>query len=572
LTTAIAGVEINPDESARHAELSYYESFFRGMEYGARTCDFDGRPARPAFGNAAEMGFIFAPRDDGIPYSNRQPLAPSRLARTVVNRFTGLLFAHGATPTVRVLGDPATEDWIDGLVDESRLWAALREARGYGGSMGTAVVSVAVHDGHVVWERHNPKRVTPEWIDRARCLLGAIEIRYMFPRVERRQDGTQETVWYHYRRRIDTDADTVYHHLRASGRGAVRTPVPSDWQERKRVPHEFGCCPAAWIQNTENSEDIDGEPDCAGQYPAIVQHDEQLAHAVRATGKNCDPTPVVKTKKHNVGDILQKGSNHAILPGVDGDAHYMEMAGGGTVQARENVATLKHDILEACDVVLESEASVATTATEINYRHRAMFARVDTLRDQYGPALVRLLEMVTDYARRVGQAREEPADATDDGEQAEQADETGELPPQGPPRFTRRLIHVPPKVEDDPDDPEKPATIVPREIGPGGVIKLMWPEHTTPTPAEVETTQRHLVAANAAGWIDGETAARQYASTARLPNPIEAYRKAQREKAERDVAAESREDALNERLLAGIEGKPPAQYDDTDDDTDDDEG
>lgn len=558
---ALALEEALPDQDAdsRWSRLERYERFIRTFEYAERTHDWAGHTleALRTVTQSNVARFV-------VPHAHRCPSAPSRLGRTIVHRLTGLLFSESTHPRIRVLGDPDSEDWVEGATDACGFWTAWHEARNYGGGMGSAVLSWAVHDGHILVERHNPKHCRPLWRDRARGRLAALEIRYSYVRRERNPEtGRVESAWYFYRRRIEDRDDVLY--LPVRQQHARWTPAPKEWEEAKRVPHGFPRCPAFWAQNTPNCEDIDGEPDCEGQFESIEQYDAMIAHALHATGKNCDPTLGLSGKeaKPKPGEPVLKGSDHALVLGEGGSANYVEMSGAGVQHARENAALLKAGILEACHVVLEHDSAVQKTASEVNRREGDMFAHVDLLRGQYGPVIIDMIDLLIEYGRNVTAIRLEPASVPSPAVMSE--DEDGEVQPMGPPMVaTRGVLHIPPRVVDDPEDPDAPAKLIPRQLGKGGVVRLQWPPHVAAGATDAAAWLGALGTGEDRAWWDSETAARKAADVVQLRNPIEAYRKAQKARAEREAAAAAAETAINERLISGLEkggggdGKPLA--------------
>lgn len=548
---------VQPPDYSRAKALERYEALFNAMEYEGCLYDFDARPMPDSGAGGAYNRHGRPEEARSVPYGVRKPMAPSRLGRTIVKRFTSKLFSPRHRPQLRVLGDPDTNDWVEGAVQASEFWKRLAEGRNRSGSIGTSVVSWAMHAGHPVLEVHNARLVTPTWADRARSQLSAITISFDFPRSERQPNGTTRTVWYVYRRTIDITHDRLYEPWQKK-----RGKRP-DWQVRKEVEHGFvtsegaPACPAVWVQNTPDSEAIDGEPDYYGQEDAIEEYDRSISHALRGTGKNCDPTPVIglgQGQNLRDGESVQKGSDNAIVLNSGGSANYMEMAGGGIAHARQNAEVLKANILEACDCVLDSETTVEITATEVRDRRDAMNARIDLYRGQWEPAIVQLLTLLIDYARRVEAVRYEPAE-----DMPLEADADGEVPPSGPPLVAKRgKVIVPPKVVQDSEDPEEPAQIVERQLGSAEryVVSVQWPDHAQHQPSDVAAWQQTLSAAADAGWIDTETAAMKWAGIADIANARAAFVKGQRA-AEQQARALSEQQAALSRQLLGQVGPEP---------------
>ena len=547
-------------DSPRQRRMAWYESFFRCSEYESCGYDFNGRSLAKGASSGSTLSSAGMPEGyvdwaekgaDSVPYQLRKPTAPSRLVRTVVSRFTGSLFSEHKRPSIRWVGDPDTEDYLEGIVQAGQLWSVMEEVRNFGGAQGTGVIGFGFRGGVPVFESFDAKYCLPTWEDRSRQLLRALDVTYRYPVEERTRKGWR-TFWYWYRRRIDTTHDTVYEPIEVRPGvipGSPQYPwVPANWTR-----HDFGEVPLEWIQNTRCSDGIDGDPDCEGQYDAIREMDTERSLAGEGIKPNCDPTLYVATEKQL--QSVKKGSRNALHIAPGDTAGYLEMTGSGSVVARENAEALKSSILEAVACVIETGAASATTATEIRHRYRAMFDRVDVFRQQYGEGVRRLLEKVERAARKLttpGSA-EPPAPripAVGSGEPTAPdlpvSDEGDEEEPVGERPTVRRLV-LPPKIVEDPDDPTVPATVEERKLGTGrGILQIVWPEHVIPTPDEVETYTRALAAQEAAGYIDGETAAKLLGTFTGLQDAAVVYRKAQLAKKEQ---RESEEAAIAQALL-----------------------
>ena len=555
--------------SPRTQQLDYYEGFFRCLEYEGRVNDFWGRTlaagGKPQFrpqqyDTTEEQSFT------SLPLEHRRPPAPSRLARTIITRFTEALFSDDKRPQLRVLGDPLSEEYLEGIVRAGRLWAKMVEARNLGGAIGSVVVSFAFHDGKPVFEIHNAKNVVPTWKDRATNELECIDITYQYSKQIKTRKGWDDR-WFWYRRFIGTELDVVFE-------PAPVLPDMADhiWVPANVVAHALGDCPVVWFQNTLDSSCIDGEPDVYGQHEAIKHVDALYGMASIGTIPNCDPTTVIKTNK-KVGEI-KKGSQNALvlLPGEE--ASYMELGGTGATVAMSVGDKLKEQVLEAVCCVLEGkDAGVdAATATAIRHRYRSFFGRVSLFRQQYGEGLRVLGEKVLAAARTLTTARMEPvpeepqrAETTFDREQ--RAGLIPGLPTEeveGPEedmlvRPVKYRLDVPMKIVDGDGDPNTPDTMEPRVLGGGGIVEVVWPEHITPTPAETGAMVATLTAAEAAGYLDSETAGKLLGQFMGLSDIAAILRKAAKEKADRTKLAQAALDAQMEvsKAMGGFGGEPP---------------
>lgn len=571
--------------SIRNERLDYYESFYQCVEYDGRGADFQGRILAP--GGAAQAGL--GPQYDSratqsaedCPYEERRPPAPSRLASTIIQTLTGELFADSSHPTIRVLGDRRTQEFVDGIVSAGQLWAAFTEARNLGGAIGSVVVAFSFVDGTPCFEVVNSKFCVPIWRNRATNDLDALEVTYQYP-VEVRTRKGWETRWFWYRRHIGRSVDVVFKRVPVSVEDVTDSSV---WVPSNVVEHAFGEVPAVWMQNTRDSQQVDGRPDCYGQFDAILQIDTLYGLAAIGTIPNCDPTAILATKK-TVGQ-LRKGSKNAIVLDPGESASYLELSGTGATTAMSVADKLKSQVQEACAVVLPSSSdanAAAATATEIRHRYRAFHAHIDGLRQQYGAGLKVLTEkmlraarkLLTPQVRTSSQEREpELGRLTIDSELPPVPSEFNEgQEDESAGRPTSYSIKLPPRVIDTDEDPETPSELQERELGPGGVVEVTWPAHVTPVPTEVQTQVAVLSAAEAAGYIDNETAAGLFAQFIGLEDAGAVYRKAQGQKTQRDAAeAAKMKAALEQAQTVGGFGNGPPEDDDgaSEDDTQDDD-
>ena len=165
-----------PDE--RLARLEFFYSFWRVEEYAKRQWKWNGDRAlsisqinRP---NQLPQGFT----EEGAstPLDQRIPTAPVGLVRTIINRFTGLLFSTGRSPQISVPADPDTEDFLKAVVDETGFWGKMVHARNLGGAMGAVAIGFKIVDGNIVIEVVDPRYCTVEYMDHDQRELKYIQI------------------------------------------------------------------------------------------------------------------------------------------------------------------------------------------------------------------------------------------------------------------------------------------------------------------------------------------------------------------------------------------------------------
>jgi hypothetical protein len=505
--------------SPRQQELNYLWSVYRCAKYAARAYNWDGSQSTSPIEHEAIATQVTIPPgfvDAGaqmMPVKFRKPTAPYALGRVIVDRFTGLLFSEKRHPTIKVEGDPKTEDYVNALVDSGRLWARMIKARTFGGAVGTAVIGFQFVAGKVMFETFDPRWCEPAWLDRSTFKLKSIEIRYMYPQEERDVTGVWKEIPYWYRRTIDIEADTLY------APAPVGDGEEPDWQAQKQVKHGLGFCPVVWIQNQPLDDDIDGDPDCLGAFEMIDAIDTLLSSANGAIIANTDPTVVISTDAKNMVDV-KKGNNNAIKVEKGGGANYMEISATGPKAAEDLADKFRAFVLEVTQCVLDASAQDASarTATEIERKYAAMIAKADVLREQYGQnGIILLCDML------VAAVRKAQTTVTTDPE-------TGKI--------VRQVINLPKKKVVNEETGE--AKMIDHELGEGGMMSIQWPHYFEPLLADIDLAVRAAVAAVAGKLIDIEHAARFVAEYFRVEDIHMMLDKIKSEVAEREEAMASR--------------------------------
>lgn len=369
----------------RQLELNRIWAFYYTEQYAARATTWDGRPVMSdierdmiARNTVLPPGF-YDPggKLDDMPLSMRKPTAPYHLVRVVVNRFTGLLFSAAKHPQIRIAGMPQLQEWLEALIKSARLWIRFAFARTYGGSMGAVMVTFRFRNGKPVIEVHDPRWCTPHIVDRSTGEVDALEIRYMYPVEQRDDKGILRQQLYWYRRTIDAQQDVLYQPAPV-GDGDEPT-----WAVQEQVAHGFGEFPGVWIRNSQ-TEEVDGEPDCHGEFDTQEAIDRLLSQADQGAVENCDPTLLLISDELKVTE-LKKGSRNAIKVEKGGSGEYLEMSGAGVEAALKVVEVHRRNFLEVVQCILDNEQGEgAMTATEIERRYSSMHERGDLFREQYG--------------------------------------------------------------------------------------------------------------------------------------------------------------------------------------------
>lgn len=517
--------------SQRQLDLNRYLSYYATTQYDSRTVDWSGRKVLTPLeketisrSTVLPMGF-WDPTGmyDEMPLDLRMPRAPYHLTRVVVNRFTGLLFSAKMHPQARIAGEPELQSWVEGLISASRMWIKFAHARTLGGAMGSVAMSFRFRGGKPLLSVHDSRWCTPEFIDPETGEISALEIRYQYPREQRRPDGVLEQVWYWYRRTIDMEQDIVY---RAEVVGDGGEP---DWQPATGGPHGFGECPAIWIRNTP-TEDVDGDPDCLGIFEAQEAIDRLISQADQGAVENADPTLTIATDEQ-WKDTVKKGSKNAIKVDKGGAVGYVEMNGQGVEVALKVADVHRRNALETVQVILDSEINEGTmTATEVERRYSPMHERGDLFREQYGesgakPLLGKIIRAFLALRR---------APALD--------------PTTGLAAVPMTVLPPVQRVGQSPVARDMPAGLV--EFS-DDLIELSWPEWIKRGPQDAQVASTAIASARTARVIDQQSAVEYVAPFFGIDDPAAALRRLQEEGGAAD-------DALTAALVKASTPPPPA--------------
>ena len=242
--------------SQRQIRLNTNWAWYLGLNYSNRNFEWDGGQHLDQLSAEAVGSSGTVPADywqnKAIPLKFRRPTAPYRLSTVIVDRFTGLLFSAKRHPTFVAAGALDVEDYAKALADASRLWSQMIQARQYGGAMGAVALSFKFYEGKPRVEVHDPRWCFPKWKDREDLVLQELEKLYTYPEEERdERTGKWKQVWYWYRRVIDEARDVVYEPVKVDQTTAIPSQVK--WVEKVAVDHNYGFCPAVWVQDRKSN-------------------------------------------------------------------------------------------------------------------------------------------------------------------------------------------------------------------------------------------------------------------------------------------------------------------------------
>jgi hypothetical protein len=399
-------------ESERYWRINAYDALWEGLHY-------DGRPSF---------------WDTSVPLRERAPCVQSFLARTAGRRLASMVFGDRSWPTFGLAPKaygPVLEglsaDALLELVEEIIESAALRvRARDYilqGLKSGSVCAVVCLREGLPALDFLPAKWCTPDLA--ADGAVRSVVVQWQTMAVE-----NGRTVQYVHRREISAAEDKTYAPTLNEGK-------PIDWSKVSVVasfPLEF--CPVVWTKNGADCTEpgaIDGYPLAYGLEDEILALDLALSQGHRNALYNGEPQMVRTGVDADAGAAqmgpagrtaapegafswlnpsLQAikgwasgGSSSATkkAPGTiwnlptGGDAKLLESTGSGMQIISTNTAALRRSILDAIGVIIADPDSLGKgdmSSKALHLVHAPMLDVADNLREEYGRALVRVLDLM----------------------------------------------------------------------------------------------------------------------------------------------------------------------------------
>ena len=460
--------------------------------------DFDGRVVAGPRGIqpliSAEKSPIY------IPLKMRRPAAPVRMGKIIVDSFTNILFGENRFPTIKIEGDELSQDFAQTIARIGRLPMQMIRARNLGGSTGSVGLSWCFHQGVPRFEVHNSKNLyIHSWVDRVLMTPKHVTEVYMFYKVK--WDGKQfNKSYYWFRRDWTPDGDFIFKDV------LYEKDKDPYWEidEERSNRHGDGIVHFEWIQNLPTDE-IDGLPDYEGLFDQFDQLDILNSVVTRGAILNLDPTLKLKMDPEQISRMgIRKGSDNALIVGLNGDASYLELTGGSITAGNELLAAMRRTILETAQCIVPDPSEVAAqgvSSVAIKTMYAPMLSKADILREQYAQGITRVLEnMIAVVKAKQSAPTVRPVIDPSTGGPA--MDEATGQPLLEEVQFTLSLpakIEMRPKLILDPesgievveaDDKGAPVLLpvrIQRMPGEGGEILLTWPPYFAPTYTDQST-------------------------------------------------------------------------------------
>lgn len=512
--------------SGRSLELEYRSKFFKCTQHDWKAFDWNGamrrperHPTQPLIGNSMPEMYV--------PLDQRRPSSPYRLGRTIVNAFTTLTFGYGRWPSI-LSDDPATQDFAEALVKACKLKTKMIRARNLGGACGTVGMSWGFNDGKPRVRIHEARHLyAEEWDDEDELIPSHIIELYQYPKdVWNEKKGKHERKFFWHRCDWTMEADIAF----------VPVEVTKDnpmWQidEEKSVMHNDGVCHFVWIRNLPDDEvdSIDGQCDYAETYEQLNTVDILNSCNSSGTAKNLDPTLVLAMEQEDLaGSVLKKGSDNALAVGPNGSASYLEISGAAANAGHTAIDKQREQVMEVCQCIVPDPNEVAggaTSSVALKIVYAPMLSKGDIMRDQYGEAIVQILEGMITAARNknIGQVTHEP---TVDDEGYELVDEVTQEPILTP---VENTLNLPPRIEkieltDEEGNPTGEFRVELHTRVPGsGSLTLEWPDYFEPTSDDIQKRVTSFVTATGGKAVISQQTAVENIATEMHRDPDEEY-------------------------------------------------
>lgn len=405
------GADIDPRAlyySERSRELEYRERFFTGRQHNDRPYDASGKYRGTNVEAWSTQPLMSSTTPDFyVGLEGRRPGSPKRIGRSMVRRFTAMLFGAHRFPQLRS-HDPKTQDFAEELARVAGLQQRFTELRNIGGCCGTGAVSWCFYQGKPIVRTHLGRYVhVLEWQDfDAKDVAHAVEL-YLVPVMMVDDKGVLRPVDHWYRRDWTLTEDVVF-----QLHPVLKDEQVYSWQRDAAScsRHDDGFAHFEWCVNESDLEpdSVDGQPDYAEQYEAMDSLDITFSVLIRGTQKNLDPTLVIKGSKNGVG-VLMKGSDNALFLGDEtenagGRAEYLEIAGTSVTAGLALFNIQRAQILEDAQCVIADPNEIAAAGTSgaaIELLYMPMVSVCDDRRGVYGPVIVRMMDRMVQSARRL---------------------------------------------------------------------------------------------------------------------------------------------------------------------------
>ena len=424
-------------ETERFKTLSKLKLYYDGDQYKGRRLDVSGMI----------KGTTISGCVTGSPnWNERDPGAVWNIRREIVEELTDWSMVGDTWCNIEVAGDRDATDWLTEALKQGQFPEAVAKSRNFAGSQKTAIASLAIHDGRIKFEAHEPINTwVVDWADsiawRPRTVVKLFEEQLPVTFENSKEKNIK-------RARVWTDQFEAYY---------TQITLPSGqkvWRQDSIENHNLGICPVWWYPQFAEPGAYDGQEDAPNTLDLVDDANYLAGAASATTRRNADDILVIREDPSLNHGKVRKAATNAIF--ARGGASYLTQDGASARVCEELSERRAQRVYRAAGVVILSNEEVGKVASaEVIKRlmHR-MLKRVSRIRSNYEQFfIVPICEDLLKIGRKLGSQ-----------------------------------ITLPPIVEHN----EKREITSTRERTPGtsGVVTLTWPEPFPPTFVDKEAAMR----------------------------------------------------------------------------------
>lgn len=547
--------------TGRARTLRSMMAFVDGCQHDHMASDWDGRPRDVGVNYLQErmrpQGFVATP--SAVVMADRKPNASYPIGRQCTMRFTEMLLGQGMAPTLKT-SDARTDRYLDAVLNESKTWNSLQQARDYAGGCGSSAVLLSIVDGKPCSEALESCdlwvvewKPGPDWIPVLVVEQRLVEEEKLDP-----ESGALQSVRVWKTRAWDEEYSYTYEDVE-EGHGSDRKSDPAALREQEDdglpyrtggeeeqeddgeiriatdedgkpmvIAHGMGRCPVHWLQNTRNTKEPEGRPDMEGAWHLGDRLDRLQSMVVRASISNVDPTLVYsdEERRSRNNPFLRKGWGNVIRTGPNGSATFLETSGESIRMGWDGVHELRDELLATvgCVIVDPKLAGSNMSGEAIQMLWKVMEHAVGRKRVPLGDGIDQISQTWIQAGVTHGVANADDPESEGGillpplvrkvSELTEEEREEADLPP----RLAEALERdgQEPGEDGEPPEPNDPQTkfeletleiAMPHEVGDGRYVDVAWPAYHTPTPAQLQAIATALgVATGQKPTLSQETA------------------------------------------------------------------
>ncbi len=319
-----------------------------------------------------------------VPIRQRRPRLQFRFAKVICSRITSMLIGSRVFPTLNIVDDPDTQEFLKLVGEASKIKSRLLEPIRRMCASGSVFVRFYITGGALKIEHYLSKYCYPVFNEAGE--LDSIVIQYVYDDPEEKdQKGNYVKKWY--KLELTTTSDILYDNPVYN---ETTEPV---FQVVSEVEHDLGFVQGEWFRTCEERVSPDGYSLIQDVLDFITELDYSLSQSSQAVGYNQDPQVMLQNMDEDEMNTLIRSATKAWNMGREGDAKFLE-AGMTGVEAAMNLRDkVRLHIQDIARVVLmdpEKVAGYAQSGKSLEILHLPMIELCEELRPVVGDSIINL--------------------------------------------------------------------------------------------------------------------------------------------------------------------------------------